>query len=138
MAREARALASVDEVRLIAERRADLDGAFEHIEHRLSGAVDFDVVLRAAHGQEGAGRLHEARLAAEDLVEHRVNTAALEREDHAGRAAGELDVGDAEDLELRVVRFCGNQGVGKKAGVDVVAALRLRAFRGLRLPRRCF
>ena len=28
-----------------------------------------------------------------DLVEHRVDAAALEREDHAGRAAGELHVG---------------------------------------------
>src|SRR4051794_9457683 len=137
-AAEARCFAGMDEQRRGAQRRPNLDRAFEYIDDRFSGRVDFNVVLRPAHGEQRAGRLHDARLGAGDLVEHRVNPSALDGEDDARCSAGELDVGRRENLEFRALRLGGDERVRKPAGVYAVAALRVRAFRGGRLLRRRF
>jgi hypothetical protein len=70
-------LAGVDEQRFGPQRRANLDSPFVHVDDRFAGRVDFDVVLRPAHREQRAGRLHDARLGASDLVEHRVDPSAL-------------------------------------------------------------
>src|SRR5438270_13788608 len=100
---EADGLAGVDQRRLSLQRRADFDRAVEDAEGRLALVVDFDGVLRAADREQRARRLHDARLAADDLVEHRVDRSALQRQQDARLAPGQLDVGRAEDLELRAV-----------------------------------
>src|SRR4051794_9066549 len=137
-AAEARRFAGVDQERLGPQRRLNLDRAFEYIDDRFASRVDFDVVLRPAHGEQRAGRLHDARLGAGDLVEHRVNPSALDGEDDARCSAGELDVGRRKNLEFRALRLGGDERVREPAGVYAVAALRVRALRGGRLLRRRF
>ena len=110
---------------------AHLDRAFENFQVRASIAIDFHLVLRAAHGEQCARRLHDARLIAGDLVEHRVKLSAFQREDDSGRAAGEVHVRRGEDLEFRAVVIGGDESIRKPAGLYFVSALRVMPRRHL-------